>query len=70
MLGLTAQLTRNIPGNLLTAKDRTYLIDKPNDVGIAAVITDAKGKKSIYVDDIDSDFVEKAISELYKQINE
>jgi hypothetical protein len=43
VLGLTAQLTRNIPGNLLTAKDRTYLIDKPNDVGIAAVITDAKG---------------------------
>jgi hypothetical protein len=43
VLALTTQLTRNIPSNLLTAKDRKYLIDKPNDVGIAAVITDSKG---------------------------
>ena len=29
VLALTTQLTRNIPSNLLTAKDRKYLIDKP-----------------------------------------
>ena len=43
ILALTTQLTRNISPELLTAGDRAFLEENPNDNGISAVITDSKG---------------------------
>lgn len=40
---MTTQLTRNISPELLTAYDRAFLEENPNDNGISAVITDSKG---------------------------
>ena len=42
-LTLTALLTRNISGDLLTSSDKTYMETNPNDNGITAVITDENG---------------------------
>ena len=42
-IALKAERTSNIPLELLTSKDRAYLEKHPNDVGIAAVITDEYG---------------------------
>ena len=43
VLALTAQLTRNIPSEQLTGDDKAFLAKNPDNIGIAAVITDAKG---------------------------
>ena len=43
VLALTAQLTRNISSDQLTVDDRAFLAKNPDNTGIAAVITDAKG---------------------------
>ena len=56
--------------DVINVNEDVYYYDSDLEYALVEFITDAKGKKSIYVDDIDSDFVEKAISELYKQINE
>lgn len=43
VLALTAQLTRNLPSDQLTVDDRAFLEKNPDNTGIAAVITDARG---------------------------
>jgi hypothetical protein len=50
-IGLTAQLTRNVPKELLTESDRTYLEKYPNDKGIVAIITDNKGNNLYFKPD-------------------
>ena len=51
ILALTTQLTRNISPELLTTDDRLFLEKNPNDNGIAAVITDAKGDLVYFKED-------------------
>ena len=43
VLALTAQLTRNISSDQLTVDDKAFLEKNPDNTGIAAVVTDAKG---------------------------
>ncbi len=57
--------------DVINVNEDVYYYDSDLDYALVEFITCtcAEGKKSIYVDDIDSDFVEKAMSELYKRIN-
>jgi len=61
--------TSNI--NETHVNEDVYYYDSDLDHALVEFITYAEGeqKKTIYVDDIDSDHIERAIEELYEQIN-
>lgn len=50
-IALSAQLTRSIPLELLTADDRAFLEKNPNNNGILGVLTDAKGNFLYFKED-------------------
>jgi hypothetical protein len=51
VIALTAQLTKNIPSELLTTSDRIFLEKNPADAGIASVITDTSGNFIYFKED-------------------
>ena len=68
--GYSVYIATSIP-KIIHVNEDIHYYDSDLDHALVEFITNAEGmqKKTIYVDDIDSDYVEKAIAELYEQIN-
>ena len=68
--GYSVYIATSIP-KIIHVNEDIHYYDSDLDQALVEFITNAEGmqKKTIYVDDIDSDHVEKAIKELYEQIN-